>query len=64
MAKAIELNKRMYNFWYSAEDGDIFTPEVVVHGAEPWLKLTNDNELLMLIGSHYIRAKGEWKVIA
>ena len=63
MAQKIKWNDRMYNLWYVSEEGDIFTPEVVVHVAEPWLMLTKGNELMVLIGSHWIKAKGESEVV-
>ena len=56
--KAITVKGKKYEYLYKAEDGEIYTPTEVIHGAEPWLKVTDDNEMYMLFNGTWSKVKG------
>ena len=63
MAQMIEVNGKEYEYFYTSEDGDYFTPKVVIHGAEPWMKLTKDEKTVYALFNGLWSKVDEWKVV-
>lgn len=60
--KTLIYDNREYEYFYTAEDGEYFIPKKVVHGAEPWMKLTEDGVLYSLFNGRWSKEKKEYEV--
>ena len=60
--KTLVVFDREYEYFYSSEDGDFYTPKRVVHGAEPWAKVANDGTLYFLFNGRFDKHNGEYTI--
>lgn len=53
--ETVTVNGAEYVWFYTSEDGEVYTPKVWFRGDEPWLKITKDGDMFLLFNGLWRR---------